>query len=211
MVSIPAGCWNSLLPLCRFAPHWACQCTDKRRHASLYSAAISLYEFFFLPTPWKDLPTFQTFCPVGVHFAQTVVHFAHFQVQARKRGVLGWGWGCFVYIHIQKGVCDSWVKNRVYGGILGKMRPHLGKMRPSGQFVWKVGKSALELGNFFPIILFIFFLIFSQWRSSAVGVKTLRINVWLPLFWSTCSLTLGPDSVTCACLALVVRFQTPCE
>ena len=43
---------------------------------------------FFLPTSRKVLPTFQTFCPVGVHFAQMVVDFAHFQVQARKRGVL---------------------------------------------------------------------------------------------------------------------------
>ena len=53
--------------------------------------------FFFLPTSRKVLPTFQTFCPVGVHFAQMVVDFAHFQVQARKRGVLGCGWRCFVY------------------------------------------------------------------------------------------------------------------
>ena len=43
---------------------------------------------------------FPTFCPLGVQVAQTVVHFAHFQVQARKRGVLGWGWGCFGYVHI---------------------------------------------------------------------------------------------------------------
>ena len=55
------------------------------------------------------LSNFQTFCPVGVEVAQTAVqfHFAHFQVQARKKGVLGWGWGCFVYVHIQKGVCDD--------------------------------------------------------------------------------------------------------
>ena len=62
---------------------------------------------FFLPTSRKVLPTFQTFCPVGVHFAQTVIPFAHFQVQARKWGVLGWGWGFFVYIHVTKGVCDG--------------------------------------------------------------------------------------------------------
>ena len=55
---------------------------------------------FFLPTSRNVLPTFQTFCPGGVHFAQTVVHFAHFQVQARKRGVLGWVCECFVYVHI---------------------------------------------------------------------------------------------------------------
>ena len=28
--SIPAGCWNSLLPLCHFAWHWASQCTNTR-------------------------------------------------------------------------------------------------------------------------------------------------------------------------------------
>ena len=58
---------------------------------------------FFLPTSRKVLATFQTFCPDGVHFAQTVVHFAHFQNQARKRGVLGWDWGCFLFVHIPKG------------------------------------------------------------------------------------------------------------
>ena len=57
---------------------------------------------FFFPTSRKVLPTFQTFCPVGVQIAQTVVHFAHFQVQARKRGVLGWAWGCFVCVNIAK-------------------------------------------------------------------------------------------------------------
>ena len=60
---------------------------------------------FFLPTSRKILPTFQTFCPVGIQFSQTVVHFAPFQVQARKRVVLGWGLGCFEYVHIlEKGV-----------------------------------------------------------------------------------------------------------
>ena len=44
----------------------------------------------FLPTSRNDLPTFQTFCPVGVQIAQTVVHFTNFQVLARKRGVFGW-------------------------------------------------------------------------------------------------------------------------
>ena len=56
----------------------------------------------FLPTSRKKLPTFQTFCLVGVQIAQTVVHFVHFQVQARKWGVLRWAWGYFVYIHIAK-------------------------------------------------------------------------------------------------------------
>ena len=65
-----------------------------------------------LLTSGKSLTTFQTFCPVGAHFAQTVVHLAHFQVQASKRGDLQWGWGCFVNIYISpiwtpKGVCDG--------------------------------------------------------------------------------------------------------
>ena len=40
-----------------------------------------------LPTSRNVLPTFQTFCLVGVQM--TVVHFAHFQVQDRKGDVLG--------------------------------------------------------------------------------------------------------------------------
>ena len=47
-----------------------------------------------LPTSRNFLSTFQTFCPVGFQVAQTVVHFSHFQVQARKRGVWG-GVGVF--------------------------------------------------------------------------------------------------------------------
>ena len=43
----------------------------------------------FLPTSRNVLPTFQTFCPIGVQIAQLVVHCAHFKVQVRKRGVLG--------------------------------------------------------------------------------------------------------------------------
>ena len=54
------------------------------------------------PYSRKNLSTFQTFCPVGVQFVQTVVQFAHFHVQARKRGVLFWGWGCLVYIDIRE-------------------------------------------------------------------------------------------------------------
>ena len=49
-------------------------------------------KFFFLPTSRKVFPLFQTVCPVGIQIAQTAVHFAHFQVQASKNGVLGWAW-----------------------------------------------------------------------------------------------------------------------
>ena len=59
-----------------------------------------------LPTSRKVWHMFQTFCPHGVLFAQTVVHFAHFQNQARKRGILGWGGGCFVFVHVpERGLC----------------------------------------------------------------------------------------------------------
>ena len=61
----------------------------------------------FLPNSRKVLSTFpykkfRTYCLDGVQVAQTVVHFAHFEVQPRKRGVLGWGWGCFGYVHIRE-------------------------------------------------------------------------------------------------------------
>ena len=83
-----------------------CQPSDTRAEnlVEAYHRKIPAYQpimnKLFLPTSRKVLPTFRTFCPDGVHFAQTVVHFAHIQNQARKRGVLGWGWGCFVFVHI---------------------------------------------------------------------------------------------------------------
>ena len=80
---------------------------------------------FFLPT-WATsknvLPTFQTFCPDGDHFAQTVVHFAHFQNQARKEQGL---------------VVVFWAKSD----------PIWAQEDSFGQFARKVSKSALELGK----------------------------------------------------------------
>ena len=76
---------------------------------SLWNTNTIMLWLFFLPVPTsrKVLSTFHTFCPFGIQIVQTVVHFAHFQVQARKRGLLvqnlGWGsrgWGCFVYVYI---------------------------------------------------------------------------------------------------------------
>ena len=86
---------------------------------SLWNTNTIMLWLFFLPVPTsrKVLSTFHTFCPFGIQIVQTVVHFAHFQVQARKRGffgvdfanfqvkarkkgVLGWVWRCFVYVHI---------------------------------------------------------------------------------------------------------------
>ena len=50
-----------------------------------------LHEYFFFAQFYKSVATFkfQTFCPVGVAIAQMIVQFAHFQVWARKGGVLG--------------------------------------------------------------------------------------------------------------------------
>ena len=97
------------------------------------------------PSARKVLPIFQIFCSVGVHFAQTVVHFANFQNQARKSGVLGLGWGCFVFVLIPEGVCDCWVKNRGWGWYSGQNET------PSGQnetiLKKKMGKNALEFGG----------------------------------------------------------------
>ena len=42
-----------------------------------------MIHFFFLLTSRKVLSTFGTFCPIRVQIAQTIVHFAYFQVQAR--------------------------------------------------------------------------------------------------------------------------------
>ena len=43
---------------------------------------------------------------------------------------------------------------------------------------------------------------FRQWRSRADRVLTLNMNIRPPLFWSTGSRARGPDSATCAGLAL---------
>ena len=136
--------------LCHYTPPAGCLCKPAQSLCQLCSTIIKWFQLMnklFLPTSGKVLSTFQTFCPVGVQVAQTVVHFAHFQVQARKRGVLGWGCGCFVYVHIPERVCDCWLRSGVGDGILGKMKPIWAKRDPSGQVIWKVGKSALELGG----------------------------------------------------------------
>ena len=48
---------------------------------------------FLLPTSRKVLSTFQTFCPVGVQVAQTVLHFAQFLYQ--EKGYFAVGLGVF--------------------------------------------------------------------------------------------------------------------
>ena len=59
-----------------------------------------LMNIFFCSLLEKFCPMSTLFFPVWVQVTQIVVLFKHFQVQARKRGVLWWGWGCFVYTHI---------------------------------------------------------------------------------------------------------------
>ena len=107
-------------------------------------------EEIVLPTSKTKLSTFQTFCPVGVQFGQTVVHFAHFQVQARKGSVLGWGWGVLCSYIFPRGVCDGWVKKRVF---LGKMRPHLGKTRPMWAICTKNWQNCSRIGGKNSIII----------------------------------------------------------
>ena len=47
-----------------------------------------------------------------------VVHFAHFQVQARERGGLGWFWGCFLCLYLPvrpgKGVLERGPKSLAF-------------------------------------------------------------------------------------------------
>ena len=44
--SMPARCWNILLPLCHFAWHWACQCTDPRAFINLCSGSLYFWGDF---------------------------------------------------------------------------------------------------------------------------------------------------------------------
>ena len=116
-------------------------CTCSAGPGTKHLSAPALPWIFFLPTSRNVLPTFQTFYPNGVRFDQTVVHFAHFPVQARKRGVLGWGWGCFVYVHIFERVLWRLSKEQGLGVVIWA------KWDPPGQFILKVVKCALELGK----------------------------------------------------------------
>ena len=106
----------------------------------------------FCPVLEKFLPLFKHFCQVGVQIAQTAVHFAHFQVQARKGG--GGALGCFVYVLIHKKGVWRLSKEQKLGAVFWtKWDPIWAKWDPFGQFVRKVGKSNLELGGGNSIIL----------------------------------------------------------
>ena len=99
-----------------------------------------------MPTSRIFLSTFYTFCPDGVQDAQKVDHFAHFQVQARKRGVLG-GVGGVLCMYISRNECvtgpDGWERDRGWVWYSwqnetpsGQNETHLGNLY--------VGRSALE-------------------------------------------------------------------
>ena len=60
-----------------------------------------------MPTSRNFLSTFHTFFPVGVQVAQTVAHFAHFQVQARKMVFWGGVRGVLCMYISPKAVCDG--------------------------------------------------------------------------------------------------------
>ena len=65
---------------------------------------------FFWPTSRKVLPTFQTFCPVGVQIGQMVVDFATFKFRPGKRafgGEVGGVLCTYVSLLSKKGVCDG--------------------------------------------------------------------------------------------------------
>ena len=65
-----------------------------------------------------------------------------------KRGVLRWGGGLVMYVHILERGVKNGVKKRSWGWKSGqKETPSGQKETPSAQFVRKVGKSALESGK----------------------------------------------------------------
>ena len=117
-ISAPFSATNPQAALRRPAlllhPRWQCPPASR---------ASGLFLHFLFPvtlTPVEQdakmnklfCPLLEKLCPLFKHLAQlrskispTVVHFAHFHVQARKRGVLRWTWGYFVYVHIpERGV-----------------------------------------------------------------------------------------------------------
>ena len=61
-------------------------------------------ELILMPASGNVLSIFQRYCQFEVQVAQTVVHF---QVQARKRGVLGGVGGVLCTYISPKGLCDG--------------------------------------------------------------------------------------------------------
>ena len=94
---------------------------------------------WFLSSPWTSTPHtciyckgLPTFCPFGVHSAQTVVDFAHFQIQ----GVFWGGVGVF---------CVSTYPKRG----LWRLSKNRGWWRYSGQNETPSGQNETSLGNLY--------------------------------------------------------------
>ena len=106
---------------------------------------------WFLSSPWTSTPHtciyckgLPTFCPFGVHSAQTVVDFAHFQIQ----GVFWGGVGVFcVSTYPKRGLWRLSKEQGLVAVFWAKWDPIRAKWDQSGQFVWKVGRSAPESGK----------------------------------------------------------------
>ena len=113
-------------------------------------------------TPRRKLHHRASFCPLApvksigppfVHWRQSRAltdcsSFCPLSSSGQEMGCFGWSWGCFKYLHIPKrGV--QWL-SKEQGLVVvfwTKRDPIWAKWDPFGQFVRKVGKSALEFGK----------------------------------------------------------------
>ena len=87
---------------------------------------------------------------------------------------------------------------------MGSIRAWCWNLLPRrGHFAWHRARQCTDTRAFYIAALSIIFLLlgFRQWRFRTDRVWTLNMNIRLPLFWSTWSPALGPDSATCAGLA----------
>ena len=107
--------------------------------ATLCHQSTYLMNNFFLPTPRLFLSFFRTYCPFWVQVAQMVFHFTHFQNSGQEKGCFG------VWIGV---LCVQTYPCRFPERcvILGKMRPHLGKMRPIWAIRKKSGQTCSRIG-----------------------------------------------------------------
>ena len=133
-----------------------------------------MIEYFFFPNSRALLPTFCTYCPDESHFAQMGSHFAqnttpnscsllsshtplsgictytkHLQTQPKTPLLLAWTW--------------QWTKwTTVWAGQTGP---------PTGQNVWKVDKTFLEVGK--KNLFMLFLRLFTNGNKASVTVATL--------------------------------------
>ena len=96
-------------------------------------------------------PPLETFCPLFKHFAQLGSKLPRLQFILPTfkfrpgKGVFWCELG--VYIHIPEWGVTAEYRTGVWGGIWARWDPIWAKWEACEQFVWKVGKSALELGE----------------------------------------------------------------